>query len=746
MRSFIFPILFSLSLGCTFAQEMLVTFAANLDNAGGANRLDISGSDIYSVLFDPAAQKVSSLKRLTNTANQGEYFPSLSPDLKWVAADRLNGNVHEIILIHLETGTITSVYRNGRFPEWVNHSELLVTYTAQSTQDIYKLSLDLSAAVPKVNKTEQITDRTRCPGTSIGADAFPYSNGSKLIFNTLRSSGETGAAVASINLDGSGFKLLTDWNGAGHTAPSNDGKFIFCSHSQSGKPSLITINADGSTSFKNLDAPATTSAYMQQFDTRFKDFNFGNYSYQTWGANERAVFQSAQGVKEAENKAISRIIYTQYDENWQNPQLINFSGLVEVLAGKSGKDFTTTSGRITNTTTTPEISSTPIYLNFVTHNEPTDKLDYEKNQADFNTSTSLVKEFANAVINKNARWNLQTAPKYLMGVIKWEDAVNNKNDVLESLHNSAQIDVDPRQKTGLGYSQNIADVAYLLGTIGVSDTKTVGGFIGSPAQNADWEKFNNPVKGTAYPNQSWQAEILWGAASFGHQNDDLQNYGIWKPKDKANFLTHESNNKLWNIGNGCSNVLFANTNPDSIFQNIKNVIRAIETGKMPADKFYSMTIMTNQRDFSTAYIQKINWLIDSLNTYSKQGKIVWATLREKLTYFSEWSKQNNQGFSQFSCTATPIITSFKSISSEGFSVQVFPNPATDHLVLRRDAEVGKLVARLFDGTGRTVIQATSLSGEFTELDVDALVGGVYFLEIRAEGGLARKVKKIVIVR
>ena len=213
-----------------FSQELMVAFAANLDNSGGANRLDISGADIYSAQFNPALNKVSAIKRLTNTPNDGEYFPSLSPDLRWVAADRLQGNVHEIILIHLASGSITSVYRNGRFPEWLNNSELLLTHTTQSIQDIYKLSLDLSTSTPKVVQTDRITDRTRCPGTSIGSDAFPYAQGDKIMFNTLRSSGETGAAVASINLDGSGFKLLTDWNGAGHTAPSADGKFIVCSH------------------------------------------------------------------------------------------------------------------------------------------------------------------------------------------------------------------------------------------------------------------------------------------------------------------------------------------------------------------------------------------------------------------------------------------------------------------------------------------------------------------------------------
>ncbi|MBV6429663.1 MAG: hypothetical protein KIPDCIKN_04238 [Haliscomenobacter sp.] len=742
MRTLLSTLVCALLAGSSFSQELLVTFAANLDNAGGANRLDISGADIYSVRFDPAAQKVSDLKRLTNTLSQGEYFPSLSPDRQWVAADRLNGSVHEIILIHLASGTISSVYRNGRFPEWLNNSELLLTHTTQSEQDIYKLSLDLSAPTPKVNQTERITDRTRCPGTSIAADPFPYSGGTKILFNTLRSSGETGAAVGTINLDGTGFKLLSDWNGAGHTAPTDDGKFIVCSHSQSGKPSLIEVKTDGSTTFRNLDAPSTASAYMQQFDARFKDYAFGNYSYQTWGASDRAVFHSAQGVKEAENKALSRIVYTEYDANWQNPRVVDFSKLVEALAGKSGKDFTTTSARVIPGSGNPQVAAaTAVYLNFVTHNEPTDPLEYEKNQADFNASAALVREFGQLITTKNARWNLQTAPKFLLGVIKWENAVSNATDVLESLHNTPQIDVDPRQKTGVGYNQNIADVAYLLGTIGVDGTQTVGGFIASPAQNADWEKYLSPVKGVVYPSFSWQAEILWGAASFGHQDDALQNYGVWKPKNKSAFTTHEPANNVWFIGNGCSNVLFANTLADSILTNIKNVLQAIETGQMPADKFYSMTIMTNQRDFSAAYLQKISGLIDSLNVYALQGKIIWATLREKLDYFAQWSKDKGQAYSQFACSETPLVTAVQEIEPTAPVLTVYPNPSSDALHITSDAPLAG--AALFNALGQCVLNQKAHGEAALEIDVSGFEQGLYFLRVQTTDG--RRVVKAAVV-
>lgn len=79
-------------------------------------------------------------------------------------------------------------------------------------------------------------------------------------------------------------------------------------------------------------------------------------------------------------------------------------------------------------------------------------------------------------------------------------------------------------------------------------------------------------------------------------------------------------------------------------------------------------------------------------------------------------------------------------------ILVFPNPAIDQLIVRRNTNNGKLVARLYDAQGRIVVQPTLLSEDSTELNVNTLPGGVYFLEVQAEGNLARRVKKIVIVR
>jgi hypothetical protein len=149
------------------AQELLAIFAANLETTGGVNGSDNSGADLYSVRFSPKTKTVADLKRLTATNTEIEFFPSLSPDRKWVAYNYQRGGRNEIRLLNLETNAQTNIFTGGRFPEWVNANELLATYVSRDTQDVFLLKLDLSGAIPKISSRRQMTARTRCQGTSI---------------------------------------------------------------------------------------------------------------------------------------------------------------------------------------------------------------------------------------------------------------------------------------------------------------------------------------------------------------------------------------------------------------------------------------------------------------------------------------------------------------------------------------------------------------------------------------------------
>jgi Secretion system C-terminal sorting domain len=54
--------------------------------------------------------------------------------------------------------------------------------------------------------------------------------------------------------------------------------------------------------------------------------------------------------------------------------------------------------------------------------------------------------------------------------------------------------------------------------------------------------------------------------------------------------------------------------------------------------------------------------------------------------------------------------------------------------------------RLYDGTGKVVIDRTPAKNENTELNVSQLSGGLYFLEIREAGSQKTYTKKVLIAR
>ena len=164
---------------------------------------------------------------------------------------------------------------------------------------------------------------------------------------------------------------------------------------------------------------------------------------------------------------------------------------------------------------------------------------------------------------------------------------------------------------------------------------------------------------------------------------------------------------------------------------------------MPADKFYSMTIMTNQRDFSSAYLQKISGLIDSLNIYALQGKIIWATLREKLDYFTQWSKEKGQAYSQFACSETPLVTAVQDIESTAPVLTVYPNPASDALHIASDAPLAG--AALFNALGQCVVNQKAHGAITLEIDVSGFERGLYFLRVQTSDG-RRAVKAAVVGR
>ena len=310
------------------------------------------------------------------------------------------------------------------------------------------------------------------------------------------------------------------------------------------------------------------------------------------------------------------------------------------------------------------VTAQVIYLNFGSHNETTDPLTYTVS-ANYNVIKPILRQIADTIITKKAKWNMQLESNFIRGAIANDAAASSTSDIIETLDTSKYIEVDPHNhfnNTTLPYNlYNRADLVKLLDSCGIHNHSiTAGGFLWA-TPNEDWTVMQNPIAGNTFTSYTWTPTLLWGAGSPGHTSDYFA-YGVWKPKGPtiSTFGVHQSNNHLTLIGDGCSNVIWSNNSADSISNNIIDLVNLIATGAISQTGFYTQTIMFNFKSLnaSTAqtFINAITSIINRLQPYVDQGKIVWQTLSEK---YSTWNSLHSSPGDNFimTCTMVPVVAS-----------------------------------------------------------------------------------------
>jgi len=730
------------------AQDLRVVFAANLDNSGGLNGSDNSGADLYSVRFNPHTQTVSELQRLTATATEVEFFPSLSPDAKWVAYNHQNGGRNEIRLLHLESKKVTGIFSGGRFPEWVNANDLLATYVSRDTQDVFLLKLDLSGATPRVVSRQQVTDRTRCPDTSIGSDAFPFANGSRLVFHVLRPNRQTGAAMAMINTDGTGYRRLTDWNGSGHGVATNDGRYVASSNSQNGKAVLLEVQSD--TVLFNYLALSPFGKDLSKYDSRYANVPVCSYAYQAWGADERSLFHSVTGNNQNAGVALTRVLYTIFDAQWQNPQIVDFSTAVEKLAGKSGRDFSTCSARLIASPPTTGV----VYVTLAMHNEDTNSRNYPNyatSQSSYLAARSILLEFGKMIQRHQIAFNWESDWNFLIGVLKWDTpsvtATTNGKNLVRYLKEDLGLSVDPHSHENNGY--NYADVAHLLDSLGVPPTNVVGGHVWDPGEAGyqNWERFKQPLNGSKFPWAQWKGDILMGSATGLHRNDPKPT-GVWRPTDKYHFWEDDPNGNVMAVGQYATGATAAN---------VQELVNMYKSGAVPPDKILTATLVIGQHFLNAQYLAdyETNTLKPLLEMQAR-GEIKLVTFGELL---DEWKTKYNSA-PHLILSSTTAVEEDQSSAPSGFVLaQNYPNPFWSGATSRSAGNPSTVISfqlsvnshvtlQVFDVNGREV--ATLVDGEmaagkhamaFAPRD---LAGGLYFYKFTA--GKFSQTRKAVLLK
>lgn len=357
-----------------------------------------------------------------------------------------------------------------------------------------------------------------------------------------------------------------------------------------------------------------------------------------------------------------------------------------------------------------------LYINLNTHVEESDRdpqgitLNYSQNQLQYTQYRALVKQIADMVRSKGAKWNYQSDWNFMDGAIKHDkgDASTNSKNLFRWMaeDNNGQIQLDPHAHET---RYNYADVAKLLDSVSpvVKASKNVGGFtwngpmaasslMGMTVKGYTWDSLGKGLRGRIFPNYTWKAEILLGGASYNARTmmtshgQDLNHSGAWRPRDttSAGYKNHTCTAALANLGVGGDALLSDSGTVESdvsaVMANVRATIAAMRANK---GKFFVMQIQSNQRAFTRAgYINKISRVLDSLRPLVASGQVKWATHSEKAaTWKALYNEQPNfypytDGVDR--CSTPPRLTSVWSNAAEKQSLNIAPNPASEVMTIR----------------------------------------------------------------
>ncbi|MBF0464611.1 MAG: hypothetical protein HQK88_02815 [Nitrospirae bacterium] len=287
-------------------------------------------------------------------------------------------------------------------------------------------------------------------------------------------------------------------------------------------------------------------------------------------------------------------------------------------------------------------ASTPVYVNIVVHNEEPDDShpDYLNNPQYYLDNRALLREFALMVKSSGAVMNFQADWNYLLAVLNYDvgDVVSDTNgkNIVRWMVEDLGFEVDPHTHE---ISYNYADVAYLITLLGVTPSRNVGGFLYYPPEAQTWEKFSFGIYGQQFPSYFWQADNLWGAATYDHSTLDDKSFGAWKPTNGFGFYDHDPSQRLLYIGGGCGSVY-----------GIEDLIIAKDNGGLNPMGFYTASIFIPQKALDPMLISTVSNYILTLAPYVTAGKVQWMTLTQ---IASIWHTEFSDIPSQVVCNSVP---------------------------------------------------------------------------------------------
>lgn len=312
---------------------------------------------------------------------------------------------------------------------------------------------------------------------------------------------------------------------------------------------------------------------------------------------------------------------------------------------------------------------TPVYVVFNSHNEENWNLNTESRYLDYRED---LLERLHIFEAYGAKLNWQSDYSVLLSMMEYEngdilDETNGKN-ILRYMVEDLDFSVDPHLHPT---EYNYADLAYLIEQLDVEPSGVVGGSIvkecvdGEIVYN-DWQEVleiesDGYIYGSVYPDYKWKPEIMSGAGSGGHWYDLLSS-GMWYAGDGEEYAEPQESGQIIHFGTGYPHdaTLFGATSSSGaeIFYEdggyVKELVDKIQSGELPAGKFYSANIGVRDIEVvpGTGAVtnEGLQQVLEELKPYADAGLIKYVTYQEAVEIWqTEYNSEPNQvDISEFS--------------------------------------------------------------------------------------------------
>lgn len=214
----------------------------------------------------------------------------------------------------------------------------------------------------------------------------------------------------------------------------------------------------------------------------------------------------------------------------------------------------------------------------------------------------VVRSLAETLADAGRVWSFQTDTNFA------EAAVSAVSDVVVRV---AELGHEVTPHT----HGNRADVATWIRRAGVEPATVAGGILYAPPESADWAELAGPVTGALDPETPWQATVLWGAATLGHEGVDDTSSGVWRPSTTDTFYTDRPGNLPY-VGGYTGDV-----------SDVYTLADRVRSGGGEPGGFYTAAVMTDlhrliQRDALPTFLGELAALDDV------EDGLRWETIAE----------------------------------------------------------------------------------------------------------------------